>query len=111
MASTSFKRHAVHWVELDPARGSELKKTRPGVIVSRNELNAALDTVVICPLTSTLHPTWPTRVQIRLGGKDSEIAVDQIQVVSKERLKAKISELNAGQIADLRETLQLTYVD
>lgn len=101
----------MHWVELDPARGSKLRKTRPAVIVSRDELNVALDTVVVCPLTSTLHPSWPTRVQIRLAGKDSEIAVDQIRVVSKERLKARIGSLTAEQAGDLREVLRLTYVE
>ena len=77
MASTPFKRYGVHWVDLDPTRGSELKKTRPAVIVSRDELNGAIDTVVICPLTSTLHPTWRTRLQFVLNGKPCEIAVDK----------------------------------
>lgn len=111
MASTVFKRFAVHWVELDPMRGSELKKTRPAVIVSRDELNTALETVVVCPLTGSLHPTWPTRVQIRLAGKDCEIAVDQIRVVSKERLKQRVGVLSAVQAAELKETLRLTYAE
>jgi mRNA interferase MazF len=111
MASIAFKRYAVHWVQLDPARGRELKKTRPAVIVSRDELNAALDTVVVCPITGTLHPTWPTRVQIKLGAKHSEIAVDQIRVVSQERLRGKLGQLSAGQAGELRETIRLTYVD
>lgn len=111
MASTGFKRHAVYWVELDPARGRELKKTRPAVIVSRDELNAVLDTVVICPLTSTLHPNWPTRVQVRMAGKNAEIAVDQIRVVSKERLRGQLGQLKAEETAELREVLRLTYID
>ena len=111
MASTTFRRHSVHWVELDPARGSELRKTRPAVIVSRDELNASLATVVVCPLTSAVHPGWPTRLQITLDGKESEIAVDQIRVVSKERLVGKIGDLTARQVADLRSVLRATYVD
>lgn len=111
MASINYKRYAVHWVELDPALGSELKKTRPAVIVSRDEMNSALDTVVICPLTGSLHPTWPTRVQIRVGGKESEIAVDQIRVVSKQRLRQRIGRLTPAQCADLREVLRMTYAE
>ncbi len=55
------KRYDIHWVELDPARGSELRKTRPAVIVSLDVLNRALETVVVCPLTSQLHPEWRKR--------------------------------------------------
>src|ERR1035438_4442460 len=68
-AFTQFKRYSVYWVDLDPTRGRELKKTRPAVIVSRDELNSVLDTVMVCPLTSTIHPTWRTRLQIELNGK------------------------------------------
>ena len=66
---------------LDPA--GELRKTRPAVIVSLDPLNRALETVVVCPLTGQLHPGWRTRLQVKVGGKKSEIAADQIRVVSK----------------------------
>ena len=56
MDSTACKRYDVYWVKLDPARGSELRKTRPAVIVSLDVLNRALETVVVRPLTSRLHP-------------------------------------------------------
>ena len=110
MASIPFKRYGVYWVDLDPTQGRELKKTRPAVIVSRDELNGVLDTVVICPLTSSLHPTWRTRLQIELTGRQSEIAVDQIRVVSKDRLTAKmIGNLSARSEAALRNILSEAY--
>jgi mRNA interferase MazF len=110
MASIPFKRYGVYWVDLDPTRGRELKKTRPAVIVSRDELNNILDTVVICPLTTSLHPTWRTRLQIELTGKQSEIAVDQIRVVSKDRLSSKvIGNLSAKSEAALRDLLAEAY--
>jgi mRNA interferase MazF len=110
MASIPFKRYGVYWVDLDPTRVRELKKTRPAVIVSRNELNGILDTVVICPLTSSLHPTWRTRLQIELNGRQSEIAADQIRVVSKDRLTAKmIGNLSAKSEAALRGLLSEAY--
>jgi mRNA interferase MazF len=111
MASSTYRRYSVHWVALDPARGRELRKTRPAVIVSRDELNEVIDTVVVCPLTSTLHPTWPTRLQIKLAGKETEIAVDQIRVVSKDRLVGRLGELTAMQAARLREIVQVAYAE
>ena len=110
MASIPFKRYGVYWVDLDPTRGSELKKTRPAVIVSRDELNGVIDTVVICPLTSTLHPTWRTRLQIVLNCKPCEVAVDQIRVVSKNRLSsAKLGDLSSKSAAALRSLLAEAY--
>ena len=110
MASIPFKRYGVYWVDLDPTRGNELKKTRPAVIVSRDELNGVIDTVVICPLTSTLHPTWRTRLQIVLNGKPCEVAVDQIRVVSKDRLSSdKLGDLSSRSAAALRSLLAEAY--
>ena len=68
----NLKRYDIHWVELDPTRGSELRKTRPAVIVSMDMLNRALETVVVCPLTSQLHPDWRTRLPVKVKGKSCE---------------------------------------
>ena len=76
------KRYDVHWVTLDPGRGSELRKTRPAVVVSLDVLNRALATVVVCPLTTQLHPTWRSRVPIKIAGTPAEIAADQIRARS-----------------------------
>jgi mRNA interferase MazF len=105
------KRYDIHWVELDPARGSELRKTRPAVIVSFDVLNRVLETVVVCPLTSQLHPDWRTRVPVKIAGKHSEIAVDQIRTVSKSRLGKKIGSLSARDAAALRRLLGEMYAD
>ena len=105
------KRYDIHWVELDPARGSELRKTRPAVIVSLDVLNRVLETVVVCPLTSQLHPDWRTRVQVKVSGKHAEIAVDQIRTVSKRRLGKKLGSLSARDAAALRRLLGEMYAD
>jgi len=105
------KRYDIHWVELDPARGSELRKTRPAVIVSLDVLNRVLETVVVCPLTSQLHPDWRTRVPVKIAGKHAEIAVDQIRTVSKSRLGKKIGSLSARDAAALRRLLGEMYAD
>ena len=97
-------------MDIDPTRGRELKKTRPAVIVSQDALNEALDTVVICPLTRTLHPAWRTRLQIGRNNNLSEIAIDQIRVVSKDRLiPGKIGELSPKEQAALRDLLSEAY--
>ena len=111
MDSTACKRYDVHWVKLDPARGSELRKTRHAVIVSLDVLNRALETVVVCPLTSRLHPDWRTRLPVKVVGKPSEIAADQIRAISKERLGKKIGSLSARDAAALRRLLGEMYAE
>jgi mRNA interferase MazF len=105
----AFKRYDIHWVKLDPAAGSEIRKTRPGVIVSLDTLNRALETVVICPLTSQLHPGWRTRIAISIAGKRAEIAADQIRAVSKRRLGRKLGSLSTRDAAVLRRLLNEMY--
>jgi mRNA interferase MazF len=105
------KRYGIHWVELDPVRGSELRKTRPAVIVSLDVLNRALETLVVCPLTSQLHPGWRTRLQVKVKGKAAEIAADQIRTVSKSRLGGKLGALSARDAAALRRLLAEMYTD
>lgn len=107
----TYNRYDIHWVDLEPVRGSELRKTRPAVIVSRDILNRALETVVVCPLTSQLHPAWRTRLQVKVAGKPAEIAADQIRVVSKTRLGRKLGALTPDQAAALRHLLQDMYAE
>lgn len=105
------KRYDIYWVELDPARGSKLLKTRPAVIVSLDVLNRVLETVVLCPVTSQLHPGWRTRVPVKITGKAAEIAVDQIRAVSKRRLGKRLGSLSARDAAALRRLLGEMYAD
>ena len=83
-------------------RGGEIRKVRPVVVVSQNEMNQFLDTVVVCPLSSALHPQWRSRLQIQCAGKKAEIAVDQIRTISKQRLRDQIDRLSAETAAQLR---------
>ncbi|MBW1802470.1 MAG: type II toxin-antitoxin system PemK/MazF family toxin, partial [Deltaproteobacteria bacterium] len=74
----NIKRYEIYFADLNPTMGGEIKKVRPVVIVSQDEMNQYLDTVVVCPLTSKVHPKWQTRLQIKCANKKAEIAVDQI---------------------------------
>ncbi len=87
------KRFEVYWVKLDPSIGSEIRKTRPCVIISNNEANKNLNTVIIAPFTSTIkeYPTW---VKTNLMNRNGCINLDQIRTVDKSRLKRKIGVLN-----------------
>jgi mRNA interferase MazF len=91
-ALTTIRRFDVYWVDLDPTKGSEIQKTRPCVIVSPDEMNEVLRTIMVVPLTSTVID-WPFRTVITSGIKESSAACDQLRTISKERLRSKIGSL------------------
>ena len=86
-----------------------MAKTRPVVIVSLDALNERSSTVTVCPLTSNLHPTWRTRLAVRVGTRDAEIAVDQIRAVSKSRLGRKVGTLTEAEAVALRRLITEMY--
>ena len=88
-----FSRFEVYFVNLDPTIGSEIKKTRPCVIISPNEMNYNISTIIIAPLTSKLK-NYPTRVPCKVEGKQGQIVLDQIRTIDKSRLIKKIGTLN-----------------
>lgn len=104
-----MKRYEIRWASLDPSVGSEMAKRRPVVIVSRDELNERLSTVTICPLTSQLHPTWRTRLELRVGRKPAEVAVDHIRAVSKDRIGNKLGALSVNEAGALRRLIADMY--
>jgi mRNA interferase MazF len=87
-----IERFAIFLVKLDPVTGAETAKTRPCVIVSPDELNRALATVIIAPMT-TVRRGWPTRIPVAFQGKDGEIALDQIRAIDKTRLVKRLGRL------------------
>ena len=103
------KRYDIFFADLNPTIGSELKKIRPVVIISQNEMNHYLETIVICPLTSRLHPTWRSRIQITCSGKKTEVAIDQIRTISKLRLKKKIGTLSDTESLRVRQLITEMY--
>ena len=109
MKTLNIKRYEIYFADLNPTIGSEIKKVRPVVIISQDEMNQYLETVVVCPLTSELHPQWRTRLQIKCANKEAEVAVDQIRTISKKRLKKKIDELSKIKAAQLRKLITDMY--
>ena len=102
-------RYGIYLAALDPAIGSEIAKTRPVVVVSMDALNRHLETVVVCPLTTKLHPVWRSRIQVRCAGKPAEIAVDQIRTISTLRLVRKLDHLSPAAAEKLRQLIVEMY--
>ena len=100
-----MKRGEVYWVNLDPTVGSEVKKRRPAVILSPDEMNRSLKVVIVAPITSSQRQ-WPTRVEVTLDGKTGQIMLDQIRTVDKSRLIKRIAEVN---IAEALDALQVMF--
>ena len=103
------RRYAVHLADLNPTVGGEIRKVRPVVVISQDEMNQYLDTVVVCPLTTALHPKWRSRLQVQCAGKEAEIAVDQIRAISKQRIGRLLDRLSAEEAAQLRRIITEMY--
>lgn len=108
-AGWAVERYAIYLAHLDPTQGREIAKTRPVVVVSQNDMNRHLDTVVVCPLATKIHVRWRSRIQLTCAGRPAEIAVDQIRTVSKERLGRKLDALDARTAARLRGLIAEMY--
>lgn len=98
------RQYDVYWANLDPTTGKEMKKTRPCVIISPDELNKHLATVLAAPLTSTIK-NRPYRIKCNVEEKQGEIALDQIRCLDKARLKGKISQLTEDTIQELKQVI------
>ena len=102
-------RYGVYLADLDPTRGREIAKTRPVVVISHDDMSRFLGTVVVCPLTSKLHPRWRSRVRTVCAGRKAEIAVDQIRTISKKRLGRRLDELEPASAAQVRRLITEMY--
>lgn len=99
-----MKRFEVWIVRLDPVLGAEIGKTRPGVIVSPDEANDALRTVLVAPLTS-VRRKWPTRVPVTVNRVPGDAALDQMRAVDKTRLAQKIAALTPAEARAVADRL------
>jgi mRNA interferase MazF len=97
-------------VNLNPTIGSEIRKTRPCVVISPAELNRNLNTIVIAPMTTNLIG-YPTRVDVHFKGKTGKIAVDQIRTIDAKRVVKKLGKIRQEEVVNLKEILRQTYVD
>jgi len=84
------KRGELWWVSLDPTRGSEIKKTRPCLVLTTDTLNRLRRTVVVVPLSTATAPHPPITVEVTCGGKPAVAIVDQVRAIAKQRLRNRI---------------------
>ncbi len=100
-----INRFEVYLINLDPTVGSEIKKMRPCLVVSPDEVNHALRTVIVAPMTTKGHD-YPTRVSCRFRGKRGRIVLDQIRTVDRGRLVKKLGQLDSSTAAAVLAVLQ-----
>ncbi len=105
-----LKQYSVVLVNLDPTLGSEIKKTRPCVIVSPNEMNKYLNTIVIAPMTTNLR-VYPTRVPVMHNNKNGMVAIDQIRTIDKIRIVKVFGKLSQTEIISCKTVIKEAFVD
>ena len=98
-------RGEVYLVQLDPTRGSEIRKTRPCLVVSPDELNHHLRTVIVAPMTTGGH-AYPWRVRCRFQGRAGFVAIDQLRTVETERLVRRLGRLAPSSLAAVLAVLR-----
>jgi len=105
-----IKQYQLVVVNLDPTMGNEMKKTRPCVVISPDEMNRFLQTIVIAPVTST-SKTYPTRIPIKQGKTKGWVVLDQIRTIDRRRIVKAVGSLNAKEIIKLKGVMKETVVD
>jgi len=102
---SAMKRGEIWWVEFDPALGSEIRKTRPAVILSNDAANRNLARVVVVPLTSNLAQVYPGEALVSIDGRQSKAMADQIMAADKKRLKSRLGTLSPADMRALEDAV------
>ncbi|NPA87387.1 type II toxin-antitoxin system PemK/MazF family toxin [Caminibacter pacificus] len=102
-----YEQYSIVLVNLDPTIGSEIKKTRPCVIISPNEMNFNIKTLIIAPMTSK-SKEYPTRVKIK---DDSFIVLDQIRTIDKKRVIKQLGKIDLKTISEIKKILNIMLVE
>lgn len=105
-----IRQYEIILVNLEPAIGSEIKKTRPCVVLSPDEMNKYLRTVVVAPIT-TGSKNYPTRVEIKHDNKLGWIVLDQVRTIDRQRMIRTLGKLSKPEIKEVKAVLKETYVD
>jgi len=101
------RRGEVWWVSFDPSVGGEIRKTRPAIVLSNNAANAALNRVIVVPLTSQTEKLYPGEALVTLNDEKSKAKADQIATASKQRLRNKVGTLSFSDLAAVEKAVLL----
>lgn len=105
-----LQRFDVCLVNLDPAVGSEIKKTRPVLIISPDSMNhSRLNTVIVAPMTSTIRDHFPTRIDLTFKGKKGQVALDQIRVIDRSRVIKVLGSISEAVQNNVLNTLAIMF--
>jgi mRNA interferase MazF len=105
-----IRQYDIFLVNLDPTIGSEIQKTRPCVVISPNEMNKHLRTIVIAPMTTSTKQ-YPTRIEIKHDNRIGWVVLDQIRTVDKQRIVKSLGRLSRPEIKEVKAIIKETYVD
>ena len=97
-------------VNLDPTIGSEIKKTRPCVVISPNEMNKYLRTIIVAPMTTTSRK-YPTRIEVKHDKKIGWIVIDQIRTIDKQRIIKVLGKLSRPETKEVKSIMKETFID
>ena len=103
------RRGEVWWVSFDPSVGGEIRKTRPAIVLSNNAANAALNRVIVVPLSSQTAKLYPGEAVVTLNGEQSKAKADQIATASKQRLRNKAGSLSAADLAAVEKAVLVQF--
>ena len=102
----NVKQYEIYWIDLNPTRGSEMNKIRPCVVVSPDDMNKYLNTIIVAPITST-SKMYPYRITCNIG----DVALDQLRTVDKTRVRDFIQRLSAANVFEVKYILKEMLVD
>ena len=105
-----LRQYRIVLVNLDPTIGSEIKKTRPCVVISPNEMNRYLRTIVVAPMTAG-SGKYPTRVKVKHNRKSGWIVIDQIRTIDKLRIIKVLGKLSSSEVKEVKAVMKETYID
>lgn len=102
------RRGEIYWIALDPAIGSEIRKTRPAVVISNDSCNRYGSRVVILPLTSNVQSLYPGEALLQVRGKPARALGDQIRSIDKSRLRSKIATVTGDELLEVERAVAIT---
>ena len=102
--------YEVMLVDLDPTKGHEIQKTRPCLVISPNEMNKMIGTVIVAPMTTKSH-SYPSRVEVSFSGKTGWVVLDQIRTIDKSRIVKKLGRLKDSEILNVKAVIAEMLVD